>query len=64
VSEIAPAAAMCREIAHAGDPYFYAVLYWYAEDRPSRRDANGNGMPCETVCSASEIADTWDRRGR
>ena len=28
--------------------YFGALLYWFMEGRPSRMDADSNGIPCET----------------
>jgi len=32
-------------------------VYWVREGAPERMDADGNGIPCETVYDAAEIAD-------
>lgn len=40
--------------------YGLAVWYWYAEGRPTRMDADLDGIPCETVYEPGEVADFWD----
>ncbi len=39
--------------------YGLAVWYWVAEGRPDRMDADGNGVPCETVYPKSEVDKYW-----
>ena len=39
----------CRDIAGMGFGFSEAVAYWMAEGAPDRMDADGNGIPCETV---------------
>ena len=39
----------CRDLAAMGYDYRFAVAYWLAEGAPERMDADGNGIPCETV---------------
>lgn len=39
----------CRDLASTGYGFFQAVSYWLAEGSPDRMDADGNGIPCETV---------------
>jgi hypothetical protein len=60
IDEVAQPGALCRDIVDAGHPFFYAALYWIAEDRPERMDADGNGIPCETVYARTDIAEVWD----
>ncbi len=54
----APATAglFCRDVVAAGGDYAAAVAYWLLEGAPNRMDADGNGIPCETVYDAGEIA--------
>ncbi|MDH3300703.1 MAG: DUF3160 domain-containing protein [Acidimicrobiia bacterium] len=40
---------LCRDVANAGYGIEAAVGYWLREGRPDRMDADGNGIPCETV---------------
>lgn len=54
---------LCRELAAAGEDYFMAVLYWFAEGEPARMDADGNGIPCETVYDADVVAKYWGLTG-
>src|SRR5687768_12508103 len=54
----------CRDLKEAGAPYFYAVMYWFAEDRPGRMDADSDGIPCETVYRATAIDRIWKNRLR
>lgn len=39
--------------------YGLAVWYWLKEGRPDRMDADGNGVPCETVYPESEVDKYW-----
>ena len=41
----------CRDLATEEEypPYWVAVLYWLAEGEPPRMDADGDGIPCETI---------------
>ena len=45
----------CRDVAAAGYSFDQALAYWVREVRPSRMDADGNGIPCETVYPAGEV---------
>ena len=49
------AGLFCRDIEAAGYSFDQALAYWVREGMPSRMDADGNGIPCETVYSAGEI---------
>lgn len=40
---------LCRDVFEAGGDTATAVAYWLREGRPDRMDADGNGIPCETV---------------
>jgi outer membrane protein assembly factor BamB len=45
----------CRDLYSQDAPFSWAVLYWIAEGRPDRMDADRNGIPCETVYPGPEI---------
>jgi hypothetical protein len=45
----------CRDVAAAGYSFDQALAYWVREGRPSRMDADGNGLPCETVYAAADV---------
>ena len=45
----------CRDLEPAGADYSTAVAYWLLEGVPSRMDADGNGIPCETVYSGDDM---------
>jgi hypothetical protein len=45
----------CRDLADAGSGFGGALLYWVREGTPDRMDADGNGIPCETVFAESEV---------
>jgi hypothetical protein len=47
----------CRDLLAQGDGFGGALAYWVLEGAPERMDADGNGIPCETVYDGSEIAD-------
>ena len=43
------AGLFCRDLRDMGYGFWTAVPYWLAEGAPDRMDADGNGIPCETV---------------
>ena len=43
------AGLLCRDVAGLGFGFSEAVVYWITEGAPARMDADGNGIPCETV---------------
>ena len=43
--------------------YFWALVYWSLEGEPDRMDADGNGVPCETLFEPEVVA-TVLARGR
>jgi hypothetical protein len=49
----------CRDLKAMGFAYWDAVSYWELHGRPSRMDADGNGIPCETVYSRDDVRDYW-----
>ncbi len=50
---------LCRDLAAMDYPYEAAVWYWIDEGSPARMDADGNGVPCETVYAASDVEAVW-----
>jgi hypothetical protein len=48
----------CAELGLSDDPdeFVRAVAYWMSEGAPERMDADGNGVPCETVFSPDVVA--------
>ncbi len=40
---------LCRDLEAMGYGFTAAASYWLAEGAPARMDADGNGIPCETV---------------
>ncbi len=46
---------LCRDVADFGFGYGDAAAYWVREGRPTRMDADGNGIPCETVFDGDQI---------
>ena len=46
----------CRDLEPAGFDFSAAVAYWVREGAPDRMDADRNGIPCETLYPAEEIA--------
>ncbi len=58
-----PAGLFCRDLAEEGYGYADAYAYWEAEGRPDRMDADRNGVPCETVYPAEEVAAFLDAQG-
>ncbi|MCU1351904.1 MAG: serine/threonine protein kinase, partial [Acidimicrobiales bacterium] len=49
----------CKDLANAGFSYSQAVGYWYSQGTPDRMDIDHNGIPCETVYSASVVGAYW-----
>ncbi len=47
-----PPGLYCRDLYPKGVSYPDALRYWEREGRPERMDADGNGVPCETVYPA------------
>ena len=54
-----PAGLYCRDLHARGLTYSDAVAYWWAEGLPDRMDADLNGIPCETVYPADDVAGFW-----
>ncbi len=50
-----PTGLLCRDVADSGGTYRNAVAYWILERAPGRMDADGNGIPCETVYDVFEL---------
>jgi hypothetical protein len=52
-----PAGQSCADLGLPDDwsGYQRAVAYWMFEGAPDRMDADGNGIPCETVFSAETV---------
>jgi hypothetical protein len=40
--------------------FFWSVVYWNLEGQPARMDADGNGIPCESLYDASMISSALD----
>jgi hypothetical protein len=49
----------CQDLLDMGFPYWDAAGYWELHGRPSRMDADGNGIPCETVYPYEDVRDYW-----
>lgn len=47
---------MCRDLQPRGFSFADAVRYWWWDGSPDRMDADTNGIPCETIYPASEVA--------
>ena len=45
----------CRDLEPDGYTFAEAVAYWLREGAPDRMDADGNGIPCETVYPSDAI---------
>jgi hypothetical protein len=54
-----PAGLFCRELDAQAYSYTAAVDYWQLHGQPNRMDADGNGIPCETVYPAADVAAYW-----
>ncbi len=53
--ELLASGLLCADIADFGFWYGDAAAYWVREGRPARMDADGNGIPCETVYDGDQI---------
>ncbi len=49
------AGLICADLADLGFWYGDAAAYWVREGRPAGMDADGNGIPCETVYDGDQI---------
>ena len=62
-TSIAPSQAAtglsCAQMKARSYSYSQAVAYWRNSGYPSRLDADNNGIPCETVYSASSVRTYW-----
>lgn len=45
----------CRDLDEYGFGFEDAVRYWWWDGSPGRMDADGNGVPCETVYPAADV---------
>ncbi len=54
-----PAGLLCRDLVAMGASYGDSVSYWWYSGMPSRMDADGNGIPCETVYPAAVVNAFW-----
>jgi hypothetical protein len=50
-----PGGLFCRDVQAAGHSFDQAMAYWVREGRPARMDADGNGIPCETLYPAGDV---------
>lgn len=50
-----PADLLCRDLNARGLDYATAVAYWLRGGTPDRMDADGNGIPCETVYPTGDV---------
>ena len=57
-----PAGLLCKDLKAKGYSYTAAVDYWDAAGQPDRMDADGNGIPCETVYPVDDVTDYWGSR--
>ncbi len=49
------AGLLCRDVLNRGFGFWTAAAYWISEGSPARMDADGNGIPCETVFPRVDI---------
>jgi hypothetical protein len=54
-----PAGLFCRDLNARGYSYVAAIDYWRMHGQPNQMDADRNGIPCETVYPASDVAAYW-----
>lgn len=54
-----PPGQLCRDLSAKGYTYAEAVSYWEHHGRPSRMDASGTGIPCQTVYPRSDVEARW-----
>lgn len=55
-----PSGLLCRDLASRGADVYDALRYFIWEGYPSRMDADGNGIPCETVYPDAAEVWLWD----
>ncbi len=58
VSSLGPG-LLCRDLFGSGYDYSNAIAYWVREGQPSRMDADGDAVPCETVYDPVDVASFW-----
>lgn len=46
---------LCKNLKSRGYNFAEANAYWELEGKPDRMDADGNGIPCQTVYPLSQI---------
>lgn len=70
VYDSAPKGLKCRDLLSPGiyvplfgtglsapaDGYFWSLVYWSLEGQPDGMDADGNGIPCETIFDPAVVA--------
>jgi hypothetical protein len=54
-----PSGLFCRDLFASGYSYEEAINYWILNGQPDRMDADGNGIPCETVYPKGDVVDYW-----
>ena len=54
-----PTGLFCRDLDAQGYSYTAAVEYWRLHGEPNQMDADGNGIPCETVYPGADVAAYW-----
>lgn len=54
-----PSGLICRDLRDRGADVYAALDYYVSEGFPERMDADGDGVPCETVYSDAEAV--WSR---
>jgi len=59
-----PDGLFCRDLKARGYTFPQALAYWLADGRPARMDADGNGIPCETVYPPAEVKKKKKPRAR
>ena len=57
-----PGGLFCRDLKARGYDFRQALAYWLTNGRPARMDADGNGIPCETVYPATVVKAKKPRR--
>lgn len=46
-----------RQLSTPRVDYFWSLVYWSLEGRPDRMDADGDGVPCETLYDDDVVSD-------
>jgi len=49
------AGKLCRDVQAAGYGFADALAYWVREGMPDRMDEDGDGIPCQTVYSGTDV---------